>query len=107
MIAASQYPDFLRLHLVYEAVLSVDPSRPASAQLVPERFRFTKASEGVAMQFSNEPDHPQRLSAVLPYPHARSSNADGSNSKLLNCVLEQNPVLPRFRFEAGPSSSRT
>jgi hypothetical protein len=68
VVAASQNTDFLLEHLVYEAMLSVNPARPTAAELSFQQFCLPNASEGVALNLTNELNDAESLGPVALNP---------------------------------------
>jgi hypothetical protein len=66
-VSASKDPDLLRLDLIDEPMLLVDPPRPAPGEFVPQRFGPADPFKWIAL-FPDQANHTKRLRAVLLHP---------------------------------------
>jgi len=90
-------------------MLLINAPGPTTQEFVFSRFWLAEARKWFPLNLANKADNPKRLSTVLRNPPDKSSNAEGSNSKLLNDGLagkatlalrrRQEALLHRFRFE--------
>ncbi len=64
-----------------------------------ERLRLPDTSKRIALRLPDDTNQPKGLSAIPLHPHARSSKAAESNSKLLNGRLEWDSILALLRSQ--------
>ena len=89
--AAGKNTYLVRQDLINRPVCLIDAPRPAPGQFVLEWLWFAQPRKRLPLDFTNEANNPKSLGAVLPNPPSQSSNAEESNSKLLNDSLERHP----------------
>lgn len=99
MVAASENPDFITRDLIDEPVLLIYPARPAACEVALERLRLPDAFEGIALHIFYQIDNPQRFWRSCSTHQAKSSKADGSNSKFLKGSVERDSFLSLFSFQ--------
>jgi hypothetical protein len=66
--SARENANLIRLNLIDEPMFLVDPPRPASAEVVPQRLGLADAFEWVELGFPNQTNQPKGLGAILLYP---------------------------------------
>lgn len=99
VVTASQYPDFVFLHLVDEAMLLIDSSGPAAGQFVLQRLGLAKPAKGSRCVSRINRIMRSACARSCSTHQARSSNPATSNSKLLNGCLERETGLPLGRLQ--------
>ena len=88
------------LHLVDEAVLTINPPGPATFQFMLQGLRFPGATERLPLNIADQANDPKGLRPILFHPPREvSSNAAASNSKFLNGFVEREPLLTLLRFQ--------
>ncbi len=68
VVAAGQNPDLVRLDLIHEPMLLVNPPRPAAGQFIFQRFGLSFAAKRIALDFLNQFQNAERLLAILLDP---------------------------------------
>lgn len=99
MVAAGKDSDFIFLHFVNQTMLFVNPARPATGQLMFQRFRLTGSLKRIYLNLFDQLHDPQGFFRSFSIHHVRSSKADGSNSKLCADIVERNPFFAIFCFQ--------
>lgn len=99
VVTACRDSDFLLKNLIDEPMLLVDAFRPATCQLMLERFRLADAAERIVLRFLDQPNEAQRLLSIVLHHHAGFSKPAGSNFKLRAGVVKRDVFRSVFSFE--------
>jgi hypothetical protein len=68
VVSARQDPDRVAQYLINQPVFLSDPTRPATGEVVPERFRLAESRERMSFNVFDQLDNPERGFAILTDP---------------------------------------
>jgi hypothetical protein len=85
---AGENPDLVFLHLIDESMCLIDSSRLTTGQLGLQGLGLALTGIQVTLNFTNQFHDSKRPTPVFSIHQARSSKADGSNSKPLKYSIE-------------------
>jgi hypothetical protein len=98
MKAAAHYSNLSVGNVINEPVLGRDTARPSSRKAAMQRFRLTKAAEGIALYVANETSDPDCDAPIVLNPPQKVVEA-----VLVKDQASQELPLPVYRrFAASP-----